>query len=136
MPRRIKECQVESCKNKTYGILCKPHDNERRHNSKKFLNQSDYRRDWQYRKKYGISLDEFDAFWVIFKGRCGICNKELAETQNRRGQSLNCVAVDHNHKTGKVRGLLCNACNKGLGLFYENKEILKSAIKWLELEEE
>lgn len=49
----------------------------------------------------------------------------------KRGQALDVVAIDHCHKTGKVRGLLCNSCNKGLGFFNDNKELLKNAIKWI-----
>jgi hypothetical protein len=50
---------------------------------------------------------------------------------HRKGQSLDVVAVDHCHKSGQIRGLLCNACNKGLGLFKDSPIILEKAIKYL-----
>ena len=49
-----------------------------------------------------------------------------------RGQPLNAVAVDHDHLTNEFRGLLCNGCNKGLGLFRDNIQSLNNAIKYLE----
>lgn len=82
-------------------------------------------------KKYGISLDDFNFLWVIFKGKCGICDIDLKATENRKGQSLDVVAVDHDHKTGKIRGLLCNGCNKGLGLFKDSIPNLEKAKEWL-----
>ena len=51
---------------------------------------------------------------------------------NTRGQGLSVVAVDHDHKTGNVRGLLCNKCNKGLGFFEDDINILKKAVEYLE----
>jgi len=45
------------------------------------------------------------------------------------------IHVDHNHTTGIVRGILCSKCNQGIGLFMENKNILKSAIEYLEKHE-
>lgn len=52
--------------------------------------------------------------------KCEICHNKLP------------LAVDHCHKKGHVRGLLCNNCNNGLGRFQDNKEWLKNAIKYLE----
>lgn len=41
------------------------------------------------------------------------------------------LSVDHNHKTGQIRGLLCNKCNTGLGMFQDNTSIIESALKYL-----
>lgn len=82
-------------------------------------------------KKYGMDIDEFEAWWIVFKGKCGICNIVMTRPEKSRGQIMTCVSVDHCHKTGKVRGLLCSGCNKGLGMMKDNIDILKNAIKWL-----
>ena len=76
--------------------------------------------------------DEFDAWWIVFKGKCGICENDLKMPVSGRGQPLDVVAIDHDHATGKIRGLLCNACNKGLGLFTDSIEKLNKARKYLE----
>lgn len=78
-----------------------------------------------------MSLEEFELWWQAFRGMCGICKKQMKLPEKRQGQSLDVVAVDHDHKTGKVRGLLCNACNKGLGLFKDDVEILNNAKEYL-----
>lgn len=69
---------------------------------------------------YGITPDDFKKLLAKQKGKCAICKK--------RKQTLH---VDHNHKTGKVRGLLCGNCNRGLGLFFDNKKFLQAAIIYL-----
>lgn len=98
----------------------------------KFKNKEDYKRDWSLRKKYNISLDDFETLWIIFQGKCGICSNLLKLPEKKLGQSLDVVAVDHDHQTGKVRGLLCNACNKGLGLFRESISNLEKAKEYLD----
>lgn len=129
MPKSLKPCQNKECVNLTNGTLCKLCDLKRR--SKPYTKQ-EYRRIWNMNNKYGIDDSGFDSLWYAFKGRCGICNQELKMPENRRGQSMNVVAIDHDHNTGNIRGLLCNSCNKGLGHFLDNVDILKQAIKWLE----
>lgn len=75
-------------------------------------------------KKYNVSLDWYNETVIKQKNLCLICNQEQSG-----GKGL---AVDHCHKTGKVRGLLCDKCNTSIGLMRESVDILKSAIKYLE----
>lgn len=73
---------------------------------------------------YGITLDEYNSILSSQNGRCAIC-KSLPSI-NRR------LCVDHNHSNKKVRGLLCDRCNKALGLLHDDISSLKSAINYLE----
>jgi len=88
-------------------------------------------REWHLKKKYGLDAGEFDAWWTVFKGKCGICSIEMTMPLPTQGQSLTAVCVDHDHVTGNIRGLLCNACNKALGLFKDDPQILINASKWV-----
>jgi hypothetical protein len=76
-------------------------------------------------KKYKISLDEYNDLLQKQNFKCAICHTERCSS----GKSF---AVDHDHKNGKVRGLLCKNCNLGLGLFKDNIEIVKKVILYLE----
>lgn len=93
----------------------------------------EYRRDWHLTNKYQMDTVDFECLWIAFKGKCGICGCDMVMPQNRQGQTMQTVAVDHDHATGRVRGLLCNRCNKGLGMFDDDIELIKNAIKWLEM---
>jgi len=61
-------------------------------------------------KQYGISLDGYNKIFQKQQGKCAICGIHQSELY----RSLD---VDHNHNSGKVRGLLCNSCNMKLGIF-------------------
>ncbi len=63
-------------------------------------------------------------------GVCAICKKE--EQIIDKGGGTQRLSVDHDHDTGKIRGLLCNDCNVGLGRFKDNLELLRSAVAYLE----
>lgn len=63
-----------------------------------------YDRDKYLRRKYGVSLRWYNSKLKKQKNKCEICGKHQRDEKRR-------FAVDHNHKTGKVRGLLCNYCN-------------------------
>lgn len=70
-------------------------------------------RNTKLRKAYGLSLEDFDALSKNQRHLCKICG--LPESEKK----FDCVlplSVDHNHNTGKIRGLLCSRCNKALGL--------------------
>lgn len=79
-------------------------------------------------RKYGISLDEYNKLVIVQNNLCAICKK--SETKLFRGKPIS-LAVDHDHKNGKIRGLLCYSCNLGLGLFKDNIDNFKNVIQYL-----
>lgn len=81
------------------------------------------RRNNTLKRKFNITARQYDQILQIQNGVCKICSKI-----NKNGRRL---AVDHDHKTGKVRGLLCLHCNAILGYSKESIEILYNAIKYL-----
>ena len=76
-------------------------------------------------RKYGLTVDDYNKMYKEQNGKCAICKTDCLS--ERFGK----FDVDHDHETGKIRGLLCNKCNTGLGLFKDNVEHLKSAIEYL-----
>lgn len=83
-------------------------------------------RKYQLADKYGITEQDYDDMFKSQEGKCAIC-----KTENQTGKWQR-FGVDHCHKTGKVRALLCNECNRGIGLLKDDPEILKSAVAYLE----
>ena len=81
------------------------------------------RKNNNYNSKYGLSLQQVEEKLTNQNYKCSICKKSLRLLQ---------YAVDHNHQTNEVRDLLCQACNKGLGFFYDNPEFLREAASYLE----
>lgn len=72
-------------------------------------------------QKYGLTVAELDNMLVKQSGLCAICENPL----NAK------YCVDHCHKTGKTRGLLCYSCNSGIGLLQDDPNILQAAIDYL-----
>lgn len=77
-------------------------------------------------KKFGLTWDEYKTMRDSQENKCAICGSIIGDAMGNR------LYVDHNHSTGKVRGLLCSDCNFGIGKFHDNIELLKNAIKYLE----
>ena len=91
--------------------------------------KSKLRKKTSYLKKlYGFTLDEWNEMFDAQDGKCAICGKHQTEI----GKTL---GVDHCHKTGKIRGLLCTTCNRGLGYFKDDIENLRCAIMYLNKKE-
>jgi hypothetical protein len=83
-----------------------------------------YRHAKETLRRYGITKQEYDALFNAQNGRCAIC---------KRPPTVRRLAVDHRHKDGKVRGLLCWKCNKFvLGGSNEKLDILREAVAYLE----
>lgn len=70
------------------------------------------------RRDYGLSVEAFDAMLIAQDGRCATCSVPFGPTR------ATFEHVDHCHATGRVRGLLCPACNKALGLARDNPTVL------------
>jgi hypothetical protein len=91
----------------------------------KVTNPKKHKRDQKNRylkSRYGITIDRYDAMYEQQEGKCAICRAEDSDQ----------FAVDHCHKTGKVRGLLCRSCNLGIGQLKDDIEVLSNAITYLQ----
>lgn len=99
--------------------------------------QSETHKEWRIRNpsasrlrnlksKYGLTKEDYLSLLDSQEGVCAICHKE--EQENARSPWL---SVDHCHETGLVRGLLCERCNKGLGMFMDDSSLLENAVSYL-----
>ena len=79
---------------------------------------------WYLKNTYNISLEVYEGLLKKQKYKCAICKSHYTVYKYR-------LSVDHNHKTGKIRGLLCHHCNSALGNFMDNVCNLKSAIIYM-----
>lgn len=81
-----------------------------------------YQYEWHLRATYGLTQEDYNTLLSSQGYKCAICG---AQEQER-------MFVDHCHATGKVRGLLCNSCNCGLGFFQDNVQYMRNAIEYIE----
>lgn len=84
----------------------------------------------ELKSNFGITLDEYRQMLDTQNGVCAICFQPETSRSVTPGKTR-MLAVDHNHETGQVRGLLCSACNQGIGLFRDDPLKLESAITYL-----
>lgn len=75
----------------------------------------------QIKNKYGLSVDQYFSILAEQKGVCKICHVLTTEK----------LAVDHCHNTNRIRGLLCGPCNRGLGMFRDDRYSLQNALDYL-----
>jgi hypothetical protein len=91
------------------------------------------KRDENLKRVYGIGIEEYNTLLEKQNNRCAIC--ESTDPKGRksgRGGGVDVFYVDHDHKTGNVRGLLCNICNRTMGYVGENSNVLEEMIKYLQ----
>lgn len=100
---------------------CAGKDDSRTVKRKAQVRKSVYK--WVLMNRYGLTVEQYEEMHARQGGVCAICGEECSS-----GRSL---AVDHDHKTGLVRGLLCTRCNWGLGHFLDDVVRLKAAIAYL-----
>ena len=99
------------------------YNNFRSDNSNKKENHIKHQRMY----KYGLNEESYNKMVELCNNSCEICEKPFA---NETRYTTSCV--DHNHNTNHVRGLLCHQCNKALGGFKDNIDLIKKAIIYLE----
>ena len=103
------------------------------------FNRKEYKKDYDVKHpdsrkqsnlkiKYGITLEKYNRLFEDQGGVCAVCG--FPETVFYKG-TLRSLAVDHNHQTHKVRGLLCRGCNIALGHLKENPVVIKSLLEYI-----
>jgi hypothetical protein len=123
-----RECERASAKTPQARVR-----NQRRNAAfRKRLRQTNYaelrrrEREGNLRRHYGFGEAVYDKMFEVQGGVCAICRKPPHKGRGKR------LHVDHDHISGKVRGLLCSTCNSGLGHFEESQELLRTAITYLD----
>lgn len=110
------------------GRICKRCHNFYNHQRRKLVGRKEtpeQARKWNMKAKFGITPEEYDVMLNKQNGVCAICSNTC-----RSGRRL---AIDHCHKTGKIRGLLCGECNNGIGKLKDDPSLLRKAITYLEI---
>lgn len=77
------------------------------------------------RVHFGLTVEQYTAMVEAQNGVCAICGKPESHPRKKN------LAVDHCHTTGKIRGLLCNSCNTGIGLLKEDERLFLRTIEYL-----
>jgi hypothetical protein len=140
--RVCKKCGSDDFKPHGKGSRCRPCHN--RYNRKyacknpetiKAKNEkyrlSGRRRELSIKALYNLESKDYQILLAKQDNKCAICNLEET-TIDKRTNKPRSLAVDHCHTTDKVRGLLCQKCNQGIGMFKDNIRLLQEAIIYLE----
>lgn len=127
--RILRELETESTKACPKCFTIKPlsefsYDSTHRKNRQSYCKQCSQSN--HYEQKYDITLEEFNSRLSQQNDCCSICGAHYSNSRSGK------LAVDHCHKTGKVRELLCISCNGGLGLFKDDPDVLRRAAQYLE----
>ena len=85
-------------------------------------------------RKYGMTIEQYEGLEKSQNHVCAICGNPETSRDSHTGKTRR-LAVDHNHITARVRGLLCQECNHGIGNFKDNRDLLRKAIAYLDFYE-
>jgi hypothetical protein len=134
MDKELKPCpscgETNKPKATNKGYLCKPCSSERA--KQWYKNNPEQYFFNQLKARYGISKTDYLNMIEQQDNKCAICNKpETVENHWNKGTAKR-LCVDHDHKTGLIRGLLCYRCNTTLGKMEDDTELLKNMIQYLE----
>jgi hypothetical protein len=117
-----KHLEKRKTKSRTYYAT---HKEEIRIRSKKYAARHPLeKKAHALRFNYGITLEQYEAMVAAQEDCCAICGNPPSDKRK--------LAVDHNHDTGAVRGLLCTTCNVGIGALKDDLRLLRAAVNYLE----
>lgn len=92
----------------------------------------DYHKNRSHLKnRFGLDIKEYESLLIQQNYACAICKKPESALGTKTDGSPKRLSVDHCHETKIIRGLLCQRCNSGIGMFFDNIEHLESAINYL-----
>lgn len=117
--RRCKSCHIKI----TEEYRKKNLDVYRKAGKKHWNKLDDKKKHAKWLRRYNLKQEDYLNMFNNQNGCCKICNQKCISGMN--------LSVDHCHKTGTVRGLLCRKCNTALGMFNDNIEYFEEAIKYL-----
>lgn len=118
--------KCDKCKNQT-AYRCPECEKERWHRQNQRIENKHRQREWHLQKNYGITTEAYNTMVAGQHGVCAICGNQ----PNTGGNNGKILLVDHNHKTGEVRGLLCHRCNKMLSDAQDDPSILEAGAEYL-----
>lgn len=114
---------------KKYRSVCQ--DCRKKDQEEQYRRQKHQRIAYKLQKHYGLSYEDYTRFTELQQGVCAICRDP--ETWTTQWGTPASLSVDHDHKAGRVRGLLCNRCNRGLGAARDDPVLLERMAEYLEL---
>ena len=109
------------CPKCVHDIILEKHKNAKYHTKEKYKN---FARNWELKNRYNITKEEYDKLLILQNNVCAICKNE---------DKKHTLCVDHDHKTGKIRGLLCHRCNRSIGSFLDDVQLLENCISYLKI---
>lgn len=117
--------RCKTCSRKDHYLWQKSNPNNKYKSKRNHeLKNPDKTRDKKLRQKYGLTSKEYDDILNKQNESCAICKRHKSEFKKA-------LHTDHNHSSGEIRGILCQKCNRGLGYFNDNPELLKAAIDYI-----
>lgn len=123
--RRSPNGRMARCKKcKTAELMKWRRENAPDLESRRYWSNRDWERERHLIRKYGVTFARYRELLAEQGGGCAICGKPEAADRM--------LDVDHDHQTGKVRGLLCTSCNRVLGHSFDSPDRLKAAASYLE----
>jgi hypothetical protein len=121
--RRVREKYAEDARCAWPGCTQKPMAKDlcSNHWNQHFVS-AEQRRKYFVKCTYGLDAEEHERLLKEQEGRCAVCGRVTKKD----------LSIDHNHETNEVRGLLCQNCNTGIGLFKEDPRLLRAAADYLD----
>jgi hypothetical protein len=132
-PFRCIKCKRENVKHQGHGLCSRcymrefesrPETKERIAKRRNSIEYKEHCKKYLLQRNYGLTIEDKNKIIESQSGLCPICLRALGINQG--------IHIDHDHVTGKIRGILCLNCNVAMGHFHDSIPTLKNAIKYLE----